>query len=152
MNELVTHGAAGVILPREVIQSNINVAIAKMPDLISFDTTDPANELLALRCAVDMGVPAAQRETWRGKVCKWWVGLYEFPDEKSGEMVSRECLVLINDQDQLLRLTGWPAINSWCMLLRAAGAERCCEGIAVRVIRRKSSTTMGSYWQVIPDA
>lgn len=141
-----------VVLSEDMVRSNIQTAISQLPELISFDITDPEKEMLALRCAVDPGVPATQRDGWRGTVVQWWVGPYQVPDEETGEMITLPCLVLIPAEGELVRLTGWPAINHWAQILRAATAERCLRGIKVRVARRASSTTKGSYWCVLPDA
>lgn len=152
MHPIVPRTDQRAIVPAEMVRENIRTAISQMPELVSFDVTDDENEMLSLRCAVDPGIPAAQREGWGGNVVKWWVGTYDVTDEKTGEIVTLPSLVLITDNGELARFSGWPAIKAWANLLRAASAERCIMGIKVRVSRRKSGTSPGSYWIVLPDA
>lgn len=143
----------GEVIPAEdLVRENVRTAISQYPALISYDATDPANEMLMLRCAVEQGIPAASKDGWRAVVSQWWTGTSQVPDEESGEMVTLPCLVLISTDGELCRLYGWPVINSWARLLRAASLERCLRGIAVRVKRVPTATAGRSCWNVLPDA
>jgi hypothetical protein len=152
MSELVPVPRSTAILPAEIVRENCRAAIAKMPDLISYDPTDEENDTLIIRCATEMGVAAQVRDGWKGNVVTWWVGPYETEDEKTGEIVLLPTLVLITAAGELARYAGWPAIKSWAKIVRAAGAERCRRGIEVVVKRRPSGTAGRSYWQVVADA
>lgn len=152
MSEIVPYRPQRAVVPRGDVIASLQLIIEQQPELISYDTTDESNELLAIRCAVDAGVPEARRDGWRGTVNIWWVGPYEIPDKETGELVTIPSLVLIDSDGNLCRLTGEAAISSWAQILRIAGVERCRQGLRVKVSRRKSSTSMGSYWQVLPDA
>lgn len=150
MSGLVPRQGGEVVLPAEVVRENVRSVISKMPDLISFDPTDEANESLMLRCAVDPGVERGKVNGWVGTVVQWHVGTQEVPDEKTGEVATLPSLCLISDSGELVRTYGWPAIRAWARLLQAAGAERCALGITVRVSKRPSSTAGRSYWIVLP--
>jgi hypothetical protein len=150
MANVVPKPTPRAIAPADIVRDKVRNAIAKMPDLISFDPIDPQHESLALRCAVDPGVPAAQREGWTGTVVHWWVGTWEVPDGATGEVVLLASLVLITDRGETARYSSEPAIHSWAQILRAAGAERCRKGIKVRAVKRKSGTSPGSYWILLP--
>lgn len=152
MSEIVPYRPQRAVVPRGDVIASLQLILEQRPDLISFDPADKANELLAIRCAVDAGVPETRRDGWRGTVVTWWVGAYDLPDKESGELATIPSLVLIDSEGNLCRLTGEAAISSWAQIVRIAGAERCRQGLRVKVSRRKSSTSMGSYWQVLPDA
>lgn len=152
MSNVVPRKSGGAVVPAEITRDNCRAALAKMPDLISYDPTDEESELLTIRCATEMGIPSQQRDGWRACVAQWWVGPYETEDEETGEVVTLPTLVLISRDGELARYAGWPAIKSWARIVRAAGAERCRQGINVVVRRRPSGTAGRSYWQVMADA
>ncbi len=152
MANITRRSKGEVVLPEDAVRENIRTAIAQLPGLISFDVTDEANELLMLRCMTEQGIPAAMRDGWRANVVSWWCGTSQVPEEDTGELVTLPCLVLISDGGSLCRLYGWPAINSWARLLRAASVERCLKGILVRVKRVPTATAGRACWNVLPDA
>lgn len=152
MANIAKRSKGEVMLPEDMVRENVRTAISQLPGLVSFDVTDEANELLMLRCQTEQGIPAAMRDGWRGNVVQWWTGTAQVPDEDTGELVTLPCLVLIDDTSSLCRIYGWPAINSWARLLRAASVERCLKGIKVRVKRVPTATTGRSCWNVLPDA
>lgn len=152
MSNIVPRKGDGAVVPVEITRENCRAALAKMPDLISYDPTDADTEMLTVRCATEMGISSQQRDGWRGRVVTWWMGPYETEDEETGEVVTLPTLVLITTDGVLARYAGWPAIKSWAKIVRAAGAERCRQGIDVVVKRRPSGTAGRSYWQVMADA
>lgn len=152
MSELVPHRPGNAVVPADIVRENCLAALARMPDLISFDPAEVENEMLAVRCATEMGIEAQKRDGWCGRVVKWWMGPYEIEDQQTGEIVVLPTLVLITWDGVLARFGGWPAIKSWAKIVRAAGAARCRQGIDVVVKRRASGTAGRSYWQVMADA
>ena len=140
------------VIEAEVVRENINRALIQMPELISFDSLDPANEMLALMCSVGQGVPAHERDGWRGTVVKWWFGPYTITDQKTGELITMPSLVLIPVEGEMCRLTGWPCVNTWVNILRHLGADRCRKGVAVKASLRASGVSGRDYWTVMPDA
>lgn len=152
MANIQKKGRQEVVPSEDMVKENVRTAIAQYPALISYDATDPANEMLMLRCAVEQGIPAQMRDGWRAVVTQWWTGTSQVPDEETGELVTLPCLVLISSEGELCRLFGWPVINSWARLLRAATLERVLKGIAVRVKRVPTATAGRSCWNVLPDA
>ena len=152
MSNIVPRRSGGAVVPAEIVRENCRAALAKMPDLISYDPTEVDNEILTVRCATEMGIPSQQRDGWRAKIVAWWVGPYECEDEETGEVELVPSLALITSDGVLARYYNWPVIKSWAKIVRAAGAERCRQGIDVVVKRRPSGTSGRSYWQVMADA
>jgi hypothetical protein len=138
--------------PPAVVEENVANIISRHPDAISFDPSDEANEMLSLRCQTDPGIASQLKDGWRGIVNTWYVGTWQVPDEGTGEVMTLPSLVLLTTRNELVRLTGWPAINSWATLLRAAKADRIRQGLPVIIKRRPSGTAGHSYWLVLPDA
>jgi hypothetical protein len=132
---------------REVVETHT----ANHEGALSYDANAEENALLHLRCLTDPGVSAQQRDGWRGIVKQWACVPYDYEDGQTGEIVTLPCLVLISAKNELVRLSNWPAINSWAAIVRAAGVERCRAGIPVVVRRRQSSTAGRSYWSVQID-
>lgn len=143
---------SGVMLPAEVVRDNVRTALQQQPNLISYDPTTEEGELVSLRCAVDPGIPAQQRDGWRGTVVQWGISAYDVNDEQRGEIVTLPSLALISSERELIRLTGWPAIKSFGQIVRHLGIERCRRGVPIVVKRRASGTAGRSYWIVLPDA
>lgn len=152
MSNIVPRKSGGAVVPADITRENCRAALAKMPDLISYDPTEEENEMLTVRCATEMGIAAQNRDGWKATVTAWWVGPYEMEDEETGEVVTLPTLVLLASSGELARFSGWPAIKSWAKIVRAAGAERCRKGIGVVVKRRSSGTAGRSYWQVMVNA
>lgn len=144
---------AGELLdPADMVREQVEKVLERSPGLISFDDESESGQLLALRCAVDQGIPAAQRDGWRGHVIGWWVGTTEVLDKDSGEIITLPCVALLAVNGELCRLCRWPAINSWASIVAHMTASQRESGIPVRVYRRQSGTGGRSYWQVTPDA
>lgn len=140
-----------VLEHEQMLAAQLDAFVQHRPDSISWDVADVENEALTLRAMTDPGVPAQVKDGWRGRVRDWWIGLWESGDQETRQPRVDPCLALIDTQDNLIRLTGWPAISSWSTLLRAAGIARVRQGIPVVVRRRPSGTTGRSYWIVLPD-
>lgn len=141
-----------VVPTDDMVRANISTAISQYPHLVSFDVTDPDNEMTMLRCQVEQGIPSQLRDGWRATVVHWLPCATQVPNEETGELETLPCLVLIADNGELCRLYGWPAINSWLRLLNAASKERCLRGIKIRVKRVPTATAGRSCWNVLPDA
>jgi hypothetical protein len=139
-----------VLSQREVVEQGLVAVRQTHPDIVSYDETDPESETLRLRIMVDPGVPAPQRDGWEGTVCHWGVSVQEVTDEATGEVRYLPSLALVSTDDQLLRLTGWPAIGAWLRLVGAAGADRVRAGLRVRVRRQPSRRAGRSYWVIVP--
>lgn len=148
----VPRGKGEVILPAEVVRQNLATVLSQRPDLMSYDPTTDEGEMIGLRIAVEPGVPAQQRDGWRGTVVHWGISAQEIADEKTGELVTLPSLLLIPEGGEPVRLYGWPAIKSWAAIVKALGSDRCQLGVKVRVKRQPSSTAGRSYWTVLPDA
>lgn len=116
---------------------------------LSYDPATPEGEMLNLRVLTDPGVPAVQRDGWTGTVVNWGVGIWRVTDEATGDEIELPSLLLIPAHGQAVRLSGWPAISAWAMIVRAAGVERIRRGLRVRVSRRSSGATGRSYWSVM---
>lgn len=140
-----------VIEREQAVVAQIDAILERRPEAISWDVADCANEGKTLRAQTDPGVPAAVKDGWRGFIVDWWIGVWETADPNTRVPLVLPCLALISRDDQLVRLTGWPAISAWGTLLRAAGIQRMREGIPVVVRRRPSGTVGHSYWVVLPD-
>lgn len=134
-----------------VVEANLARHRERHEHAVSFDSTDPANEMLAVRCATDPGIPASMRDGWRGIVVSWWIGPYNYENEETGEVAVLPSLVLIDHKDSLVRLTGWPAISAWSGIMCAVSSERRSKGIPVVIRRRPSGTAGRSYWTVVVD-
>jgi hypothetical protein len=139
-----------VLSQREVVEQSLVAVRQTHPDIVSYDETDPESETLRLRIMVDPGVPSPQRDGWEGTVCHWGVSVQEITDEQSGEVRYLPSLALVSTDDQLVRLTGWPAIGAWLRLVAAAGADRVRAGLRVRVRRQPSRRPGRSYWVIVP--
>src|SRR5579875_908495 len=120
-----------VLSQREVVEQGLIAVRQTHPDVVSYDETDPESETLRLRIMVDPGVQ-------------------EVTDEATGEVRYLPSLALVSTDDQLLRLTGWPAIGAWLRLVSAAGADRVRAGLRVRVRRQPSRRAGRSYWVIVP--
>jgi hypothetical protein len=147
-----TEGGAVVLSQREVVEQSLAAVRRTQPDVQSYDESDPESETLRLRILVDPGVPAPQRDGWEGTVCHWGVSVQEVTDEATGEVRHLPSLALVAADDQLVRLTGWPAIGAWLRLVAAAGADRVRAGLRVRVRRQASRRPGRSYWVIVPVA
>lgn len=145
-------GEQSVALPAEVVRENVQTVLRNMPDLVSVDPTTDRGELLALKLAVDPGIPAQQRDGWSGCVVEWSINAREAKGDREGEIVTLPSLALLSDKGEVVVLYGWPAIRSWAAILQNAGKERCQLGMPVVVKRRPSGTAGRSYWTVVPDA
>lgn len=136
--------------PEDIVEVNVRELVSAHPDAISFDVADPANEMLALRCACDPGVASQVKDGLRATVKAWYVGTWTVTEQDSGRLLTLPSLVLITEREDLIRLTGWPCISSWATLLRAAGADRIRAGLPVVIRRRQSGTAGRSYWVILP--
>lgn len=140
------------VMEREqMLAAQLDAFVQHRPDSISWDVADVENEALTMRAMTDPGIAQQIKDGWRGVVRDWWIGLWESADQETRMPRVDPCLVIIDAQDNLVRLTGWPAISSWSTLLRAAGIGRVRQGIPVVVRRRPSGTVGRSYWIVLPD-
>lgn len=141
-----------VRLPAEVVRDNVATVLRQHPGLVSYDPTTDEGEIVGLRCAVDPGVPAAQRDGWRGTVCHWGLSAQEVTDQKTGEVHVLPSLLLIPEEGEACRLYGWSAAKTWAKIVETLGVERCQLGVKIRVKRHPSGTAGKSYWVVLPDA
>lgn len=144
--------SGGAIEPAELVKQNITTVVSQFPDIISYDPTTDRGEMLSVTVAVDPGIPALQRDGWRGTITEWGIAPWEVKGNKEGEIVTVPSLVLIGSEGDVIRLTGWPAIRSWSQIVKVMGKERCQLGVSVVVKRRPSGTAGRSYWIVVPDA
>ena len=133
------------------VEERIRALVADNPDAISYDPRDPANELLHIRVLTDPGILAAERDGWCGVVKGWAVGTWVVTDPETQELVTLPSLALIDSERNVVRLTGWPAINSLAQILKAAGPDRVRAGLPVTIMRRPSGTAGRSYWTIQVD-
>lgn len=151
-NPVVPRPAQQTMLPAEVVRDNVSTVLRQRPDLISYDPTTDEGEMIGLICQVAPGVPATQRDGWRGTVCHWGLSAQEVTDKDTGEVSVLPSIYLHPEDGEGVRLYGWPAVKAWAAIVKALGVERCQLGVKVRVKRQPSGTAGRSYWVVLPDA
>jgi hypothetical protein len=135
----------------DLVRANLATVLSQLPDLVSYDPTTDEGEMVSLKCAVDPGCPATEKNNWTGTVVHWGIAPWEGADPKTGELSTVPSILLVADDGRSCRPTGWPAIKAFAAILRHMGKERCQLGVQVRVVRRASSIPGRSYWSIIPD-
>lgn len=147
--------ATGTAARALALRQSCSAVTTSYPHACSFDATDPKKESLWLRCQLESGVPAPERNGWRARVVDWWYGVRQGADDKTGEVYDYAALVLVADKGEMCVLAGdghaHPALRSFLRYLDLYGPERAVEeGIPVRVSR--VTTARGySCWNVLPD-
>lgn len=143
--------APDALSPNQRTEMVVRRLVEGNPDLVSYDPNEPTQRALHYTAQLDPGVPAAHRDGYRCTVAEWAVTPVEVTDEATGESSVLPSLWILGTDGSSVRLTGYPAINSWSRLLYVVGIENIRDKLSIVVKRRPSGAAGRSYWIVLPE-